>query len=573
MDASLKSKKWLNSDRVTLKEKKIIKSSTNEMIEDMFGTSLQFGTAGIRGVMGPGTNRINHLIINRCTIGVGQYFKKYAKSDYKGVAICYDNRYNSKEFALSAQTILNEMGINTFLFSEPHPTPELSFAVRYYHCFCGIMITASHNPKEYNGYKVYDEEGSQIVFEKFDRLQDEISKLDNELECTYEKSLIPGINKFVDDEIDPVFIKTEVETSIGNKIFKDKKRKCNIVFSPQCGANSKIAPIILRKVGYEVSTTPKQDFFDPAFKGTKSPNPEEEISYEESIKFLKKLNKGTKKYNLILESDPDGDRVGLAFLNSKNEIERLTGNQTGALLIHFYLTYLKENNLIPTNPIIYESFVTSSLGKRIAESFGVPVETVLTGFKHFGNKIEVEKNKNYVFGYEESYGYLIFPFVRDKDSLQSMIMIADMVEYYLRQGKTLDIAYDEIQQQYGYYNTQSFSIHAKNTKDFIKQQEVINSLIESPMTHIADYKVSQIIDFQKQLEFDAKTKETKTFNHLPKSSAVKFIFEDRGWLAVRPSGTEPKTKIYIELISKEKSENPEEEALAMFTEIKKIIEA
>ena len=560
MNYSEMSKVWLNSDKVSEADKKIILDADDNQLKDMFYQDLAFGTAGLRGVMGPGTNRMNKFVITKATIGVGLYYQKYRKLGYKGIAISYDNRNNSKEFAFIAQSILNEMGIDTYIFDKPHPTPELSFAVRYYKCFAGIMITASHNPKEYNGYKVYDEEGCQLVFEKIDNLIAIIDKLPSYLDCEVPVSDTKGKSMICDDDLDPVFIDKEISTSIGCKIFKNDYRQTQIVFSPQCGANSIVGPKILRGCHYDVTTTPGQDYFDPNFTGTKSPNPENKEAYTKSIETLLELNKKgnpdpNKKYTLIMTSDPDADRVGVAFLNSKNEVELYTGNQIGAMLIDFLFHYYQENGLIPPNGMLYESFVTSTLGKKVATSYNVNVETVLTGFKYIGNKIATEKDKIYLFGYEESYGYLIYPFVRDKDSLQSMILIADMVEYYARRGKTLDIVYDELQQKFGYYSTETYSIQADNADHFAKMKDYIEHLIDTPADSIGNYKVTSIIDYNRQLNFNKATNSTTTFDDLPKSNCIKFILGNSGWIAIRPSGTEPKVKVYIEIISKKKGSN------------------
>lgn len=589
--------KYLQSDRLSLKEKKKIKRAPFEEVKDMFSSSISFGTAGIRGIMGIGPNRMSIHLVRKATIGLVYYLYKHVKlSEYSGVCISFDNRYNSKEFAEASYQILNKAGINVFTFNLPHPTPELSFSCRHYKACAGIMITASHNPKQYNGWKVYDESGCQFVYEKIDNLIKEIDKLPSEIDTELDlvgllnsnevlsdnisllKSVIDehkqGQLRFVDEELDPIFIQKEVSCSVGSKLFNDNHRQTKIVFSPMCGANSIIGKKVLEGANYTVSTTPKQDYFDPAFKGTKSPNPEDSIAYEESIKYLTKLNKSLKgedaknKYKLILVCDPDGDRMGVCFLNKHNRPTLYTGNQVGALLINFLLNYYKENNLMPENPIMFESFVTSQLGHRIAEDFNVKVETVLTGFKYVGNKANNLGKYNYVFGYEESYGYLIYPFVRDKDSLQSMVLIADMVEYYAREGKSLDMVYSELQKKYGYYLTETYSVKASSTEQFDKMKEIISSMRKTPLREIDTYSVTKVIDYQDQIIHDFENNETVSFSDLPKTNCVKYILASKGWIAIRPSGTEPKAKIYVELVSKAKPKN-KDECLRIYNYLKK----
>ena len=562
MNYQEKAQKWLESPIVSAKYKKIIKKATDAELKDMFNGDLQFGTAGIRGIMGPGTNRLNELIIKKCTIGLGLYLNKYCKEN-SSICISFDNRYNSREYAYLTRDILTDMGYNVYTFRLPHPTPELSFAIRHYKASVGIMITASHNPPMYNGYKVYDEEGGQFVFEKIDRLIDIISQLPNELEVNYEKAPIKGFSRYIDDELDPIFIKTECDVSIGKKIFTNDYRQTGIIFSPMCGANSIIGTKVLTNVGYDVETVPTQDYFDPSFKGTKSPNPEDSIAYDKSIKLFKKLKNQTfkdpfKKFNLILICDPDGDRVGVASENKHGRITLYTGNQTGAMLIYFLFSQYEKLGMLPNNGIMFESFVTSSFGRKIADSFNVEVETVLTGFKYVGYKAGHLKDKKYLFGYEESYGYLVYPFVRDKDSLQSMILIADMVEYNIRKGKTLDVYFDELQRKYGYFLTETYSVKASSFEEFDQMKFKVASMCEKPLKKIYTHNVIKMIDYQNQIIYDFKNDKKETFSNLPKTNCIKYIFEDDGWVSLRPSGTEPKIKIYVELIMKNKPKNKDE---------------
>ena len=557
MNAIEKKESWLNSDKVDDVYKKQIMEASDEEIKDMFSSSLYFGTAGVRSILGPGSSRLNTLTVKRMTVGVALFLlKNYTLKDCKerGVAISFDNRHYSKEFRDIAAKVLTEMGISVHTFIDPHPTPELSYTVRKLHCIGGIMITASHNTKEYNGYKFYDENGCQGVYEHIDDLIKIINELPDELEITYgvePKDRQGSINYLDSDEdFDNEFIETEVSTSLYKDVFKGQ-RLTKIVFSPECGCNCKVGPMALSKAGYEVKTVPNQDFFDPDFTGTNSPNPEVDAAYEGAYTLLRTLNANNEQYNLILATDPDADRCGLAFINSKGEIERFNGNQTGALLLDFRLKTLKNRNCLDSNGYICNTFVTSSQGEKIAKMYGQKVKTTATGFKYIGDLIEKSKDEKFLFGYEESYGYLIVDFARDKDSLQSIINIADMCEYYLRQGKTLDVAYRDLCLKTGqYYNSQvSLYFKGAQAKDIMNSE--VTKLRDNPPSVIADSNVITLYDYLNRTITDFAKNETKELgeSYVDKTNCLKFMLKD-GFIAIRPSGTEPKVKIYFEVIGK-----------------------
>lgn len=552
-------KMWLESDKVTEEEKAIIEKADEETKKEMFSSDLHFGTAGMRALLGPGSSRLNLLTVRKATIGVGRYLLQTFPNECKkrGVAISFDNRHYSKEFRDVATKVLNDMGINVFTFRDPHPTPELSYTVRYHSCVGGLMITASHNPKEYNGYKFYDEKGCQGVYEPIEKLIAIIDSLEDELHVEYDDVKVPeserGHVTFLDDDemYDITFVNQEVSTSLYKDFFQGERRT-KIIFTPECGCNCKVGPMAMRSAGYEVRTVPGQDYFDPDFTNIKNPNPETEAAYEGAIAELKRANEQGGKYNLILATDPDADRLGLAFVNSKNEIQRLSGNQTGALLIDFLLGTMKRRNQLPMNGVILNTFVTGEQGKEAADYYNIKTITTATGFKYIGNMADkLEKDGyRYLFGYEESYGYLIAPFVRDKDSLQSLIAIADMTEYYLRQGKTLDIALKELDEKTGHFFNTQVSIFFEGADSLKRMNDEVSKVREKPYTTLGGIEIKNMVDYKKRLvhDFLENTQKYLEAEEIDTTNCLRFNFKDGGFLAIRPSGTEPKVKFYFEIV-------------------------
>lgn len=553
MNYEKRKEKWLNSHLVLDADKELIRNASKEEQAEMFNGDLKFGTGGMRALLGPGSARLNLLTVRRATIGVCKFLtEKYKKG---AVAISFDNRHYSKEFRDECSKIFNEFGFDVYTFKDPHPTPELSYTVRHLKCIAGLMLTASHNPKEYNGYKLYDEDGCQAVYENVDAVIKMIDSLDDEIDVTYTplKKENQGKTKYLDEDnkYDEEFIKKELTTSLYMDIFSGE-RQTKIIFTPQCGCDCKVGPMALRGAGYFVKTVPGQDYFDPDFTGTKNPNPETDAAYERAIQLLKEENEKGQHYNLILCTDPDADRCGLAFVNSKGEIQRFTGNQTGALLIDFVLSSLKRQNKLPHNGCICNTFVTSGQGAKVASLYDIPTRTTATGFKYIGNMINrmKEDHQVYLFGYEESYGYLLADFIRDKDSLQSIVAIADMCEYYLRQGKTLDIALDELDKKTGhYYNTQ-VNIFFQGSSGQEKMLEQIAAVRNNPPLTLGGKKVVEVSDYLQRWTLNALTskKEEMDLKDIDVTNCLRFDFEDESFLAIRPSGTEPKMKFYIEIV-------------------------
>ncbi len=560
---------WLNSSWVSEEDKDFIRKQNEETLDEMFSTDLSFGTAGMRALLGPGSARLNILTVRRATIGVGLFLKqKYGPVALKrGVAISFDNRHYSKEFRDIATKVLREMGYNIFTFKDPHSTPELSYTVRKNNCAGGLMITASHNPREYNGYKFYDEKGCQGVYDTIDGLIEIIKGLDDELTVTYEK-VDPkeyGSVTFLDedDEYDVEFIDKELTTSLYKDVFTGE-RLTKIIFSPECGCNCKTGPMILRKAGYTVQTVPGQDFFDPDFKGTDNPNPETLGAYTGAIRLMKELKDKGETYNLILVTDPDADRCGIAFLDRNGNIRRYTGNQTGALLIDYVLSTLKKRNQLPENGVICNTFVTGGQGSKAASLYGIKTRTTATGFKYIGNMADKihSLGEKYLFGYEESYGYLLSDFVRDKDSLQSILAIADMCEYYLRQGKTLDMAYEELNQRTGKYFNDQVSVFFTGADSLARMNSELSKLRLNPPKVIAGTKVETLYDYKTRTIYNFKNLHKESLNDpdIDTTNCLRFNLDD-GFIAVRPSGTEPKVKFYFEIRGKE-----DEEAKAIMNE-------
>ena len=538
--------RWLNSPVVDEKTKDVLRHMNQEEIDDAFFKDAEFGTAGMRGILGPGTNRLNEFTVRKSTVGFAMYLlEKYPNAKKDGVVISHDNRHQSREFTLLSAKTLNEFGIKTYIFDSLRPTPELSFAVRYLKACGGIMITASHNPKEYNGYKVYDETGCQLVPDKIGRLVEIIASLPNELEVKYEKAAILGENIILGKEVDDEYVRLCEGIAINKDL---DKTNFKIVFTPNHGTSYVNAMRIFNDLGYDVTPVLKQCTPDPDFSETLSPNPEDQRSYIEPLKLAKEI--GAK---LVVMTDPDGDRVGLGYLASDGNYYTFTGNQSGAMLIDYIFSQKKKYGTLSKNGVMYNTIVTSSLGKEVAESYGVKVEQFLTGFKFIGNRIDYyEKNggPDFEFGYEESYGALIAPFARDKDGCQAILLYCEMALYYDLQGKPLDIVWKELNERFGWHEDKVYSIEFHGSSGQAQMDELMKGLHSAPLKELDGVKVVKVEDYLKQETYEEG--KTSPIN-LPKSNVVKLYFENGMTIAVRPSGTEPKVKFYIGVIAKDQA--------------------
>ena len=544
MDAKKEYLRWLNSPVLSDEEKEELKKMSPEQIDDAFFKNVEFGTGGMRGILGPGTNRLNVYTIKRATIGFAKYLlEKYPNAKEAGAVISHDNRHMSREFTLLTAKILSEFGIKTYIFDSLRPTPELSYAVRYMHAVGGVMVTASHNPKEHNGYKVYDEAGCQLVPRKINRLVELINELPNELDVTYTPVANPAPVITLDKKLDDDYVK-EVEAIATNPDLPKKGFK--IVFTPNHGTSYVNAMRVFKDLGYEVYPVEKQCAPDPDFSGTLSPNPEEPKSYIEPVKLAEEIDA-----DLVVMTDPDGDRCGLAFKNKEGKFETLTGNQSAAMLMDYIFSERKKKGLLSKDGVMYNTVVTSSLGEKVASAYGVKTEQFLTGFKFIGDRIDhYEKlghGPHFEFGYEESYGCLVAPFARDKDGIQAILMYSEMALFHHLHGKTLDVVWDELGKRFGYHEDKCFSITFVGSEGSAKMKAITAQLHENPYIEVNGLKPNKVEDFYK-LEGNDNGKVYKI--DLPQSDVVKLYFPDQTNIAVRPSGTEPKIKFYIGVVGK-----------------------
>lgn len=539
--------RWLASPRLSEEEKQALRSMKEEEISDSFFRDMEFGTGGMRGKLGLGTNRMNSYTVGRVTIAFGLYLlHRYPSAKKQGVVISHDNRYHSRDFALEAAHILNEEGIPAFLFDALRPTPELSYAVRKKGACGGIMITASHNPKEYNGYKIYDDTGCQLLPDDVNEMLRFLNQLPDELEAKAPKDPSPAATAILPPSIDDEYVK-EVENCQLNPSLP--KQGFKIIYSPQHGASYENAMRVFRDCGYEVIPVLSQCVHDPAFGATLSPNPETAESFIESIRLAQKEGA-----DLCVMTDPDGDRCGVAYRSSKGTYERFTGNQSAALLIDYLFSERKEKGLLSSNGVMYDTIVTSDLGRKIAHAYGIKTESFLTGFKYIGNRIDYYEKlghgPKFEFGYEESYGCLIRPFVRDKDGIQAILLYSEMALWYHLKGIPLDIAYENLEKKYGYHATKTISVMFEGQEGLREMTSLMDRLHAHPLKEVAGKKVARLEDYQTSLSLDCQSGE-KTPITLEKSNVIRMIFSDSSWIAIRPSGTEPKCKFYVEVYQKD----------------------
>ena len=555
--------RWLNSPKVDNLTKEELKKMSQAQKDDAFFKDVEFGTAGMRGVLGPGTNRLNEFTVRKATVAFARYLLElFPNAKEMGVAISHDNRHQSREFTLLSAKVLNEFGIKAYIFDALRPTPELSFAVRYLKACGGIMITASHNPKEYNGYKVYDETGCQLVPDKIKRLLEIISELPNELEVEYEKAPKLGETVVLDNKVDDEYVRLCESIAINKDLDKSNFK---IVFTPNHGTSYVPSMRIFKDLGYEIIPVLSQCDPDPDFSGTLSPNPEDPRSYIEGLKLAKEV--GAK---LLVMTDPDGDRVGLGYLASDGSYQTFTGNQSAAMLLDYILSERKKRSELSSNGVMYNTIVTSSLGKEVAESYGVKTEQFLTGFKFIGNRIDYYEKlghgPHFEFGYEESYGCLVAPFARDKDGCQAILLYCEMALYYDKLGKPLDVVWDELQQRFGYHLDIAYSIEFKGSSGQQAMDNLMDKLHKDPLKELNGVKVIRVEDYLKQEAYEnGKVEKIE----LPKSNVVKLFFENGNTITVRPSGTEPKVKFYIGMKSKEKLDKSASDKL--YEDLKKVL--
>ncbi|MEL4010711.1 phospho-sugar mutase [Bacillus velezensis] len=539
--------RWNQAEQLDSELKKLLADAegNEQLLEDFFYKNLEFGTGGMRGEIGPGTNRMNIYTVRKASAGLAAYIAKQGEDAKKrGVAIAYDSRHKSPEFAMEAAKTLASQGIQTYVFDELRPTPELSFAVRKLNAYAGIVVTASHNPPEYNGYKVYGDDGAQLPPREADIVIEKVNAIENELtiQVEDEQSLKEkGLIKIIGEEIDKPY--TEELTSISVHPELSDEVDVSVVFTPLHGTANKPVRRGLEALGYKnVTVVKEQELPDPDFSTVKSPNPEEHAAFEYAIKLGEEQNA-----DILVATDPDADRLGIAVKNSEGKYTVLTGNQTGALLLHYLLSEKKKQGALPENGVVMKTIVTSELGRAVASSFGLDTVDTLTGFKFIGEKIkEYEKSGQYTFqfGYEESYGYLIGDFARDKDAIQAALLAVEVCAFYKKQGMSLYDALLSIFKEYGYYREGLKSLTLKGKQGAEQISAILTSFRNDPPKQMAGKQITQAEDY-------STGKRTVFADHheedidLPKSNVLKYFLEDGSWFCLRPSGTEPKVKFYF----------------------------
>ncbi|WP_338753453.1 phospho-sugar mutase [Bacillus sp. FJAT-52991] len=518
-------------------------------IEEAFYKNLEFGTGGMRGIIGAGTNRMNVYTVRKASAGLAEYILEHGEeAKQRGVAIAFDSRHKSFEFALESAKTLATYGIQTYVFEELRPTPELSFAVRYLQAFAGIVITASHNPPEYNGYKVYGQDGAQLSPKEADRVIEKVNSIPNELHIqveAVEALQAKGLLKMIGEEVDCSYIEHLKTIAEQPQIAKESDVK--VVFTPLHGTGSMPVRKGLEALGYKhVMVVAEQKQPDPNFSTVQSPNPEEKAAFELAIRDGK-----AQQADLLIATDPDADRLGIAVKDLDGEYILLTGNQTGALLMDYILSQKKEKGQLPENGRVFKTIVTSELGRIVAESYGVSCEDVLTGFKFIGEKIEAYQQTGeyqFLFGYEESYGYLVADFARDKDAIQAAIVAVEACAYYKKQGKTLYEVLLDLYDCHGYYREGLTSLTLKGIEGANKIQAILSSFREQPPKEIAGRSVTIVEDYLTSVKTDVQTNQESVIE-LPASNVLKYFLDDQTWVCMRPSGTEPKIKFYFGVVS------------------------
>lgn len=538
---------WNDFENLDKEIRENLESITEDQVEleDAFYTNLEFGTAGMRGVIGAGTNRMNTYIVRQATEGLAKFIEAHGEDAKKrGVAIAYDSRHKSPEFSLEAAKTLGAHGIKTYLFESLRTTPELSFAVRHLGTFAGIMMTASHNPPEYNGYKVYGEDGGQFPPAEADELTDYVRSVEDILaiEVAEKDDLVDqGLLEFIGEEVDNAYLE-ELKTVNIDKELIERNSDLNIVFSPLHGTATMIGTKALENAGFKnVTLEPDQAKPDPDFTTVKSPNPEDPDAFELSIKLGKEIGA-----EVLIATDPDADRLGMATRLDSGEYQVLTGNQIAALMVNYLLKAYEKQGTLPENGTILKSIVSSEMATVIAKDHGVDTVDVLTGFKFIAEKIkeyEETNEKTFLFGFEESYGFLVKPFVRDKDAIQALILIAELAAFYKEQDKTTYDGLQELFEEYGYFKEKTISITMSGITGAEKIKQVMADFRSESPTVFGGVQVKSVEDYLSGTRTGANG-ETSEMN-FDKADVLKYYLEDGSWIAARPSGTEPKIKFYI----------------------------
>ena len=538
-----------NADNETVEE---LRSLNDTEIYDRFYTAMEFGTGGLRGVIGAGTNRMNKYTIRKATQGFAMYIKTLGKDACsRGVVIAHDNRRKSIEFSKETAGVLAANGITAYLFDSLRPTPELSFAVRNLKAAGGVMITASHNPPEYNGYKIYDENGCQLVPHLNDKVVEKINEIEDELKIKVLNEDEAGeLIRRISPDLDEKYYNEVMKISLNDTVDRSSLK---VVYSPQHGTGNIPVRTVLTRLGYDLVPVLAQCEPDTEFSNTKNPNPETKEAFELPVQVAKEVGA-----DIAITTDPDCDRLGVAVKQGDDYI-LMTGNQSGAVLLKYILEQRISKGTLPKNPIMFNTIVTSNIGDSICKKYGVEVEKTLTGFKFIGDKIhkyEQTNEKQFVFGYEESYGYLISDIVRDKDAVQSSLMLCEAAAYYKAEGKTLYDVLLEIYDEFGFYKDSLTNVVLKGADGAEKIQQLLRDLRNNPPASAANIDIVKVEDYESKEMLDLG---------FPKSNVLKYILADGSWVAVRPSGTEPKCKYYYCVVAE--NESAANDKLAAFKKV------
>jgi phosphoglucomutase len=528
---------WLKDPLIDEETKRELVSlqANDKELEDRFYRDLEFGTGGLRGVIGAGTNRMNRYTVAKATQGLAQFVKKQAQGRPSSVAIAYDSRNQSPEFALEAALVLAGNGVKAYVFESLRPTPELSFAVRHLGCAGGIVITASHNPPEYNGYKVYGKDGGQLVPHDAEQVLAEIytvDKLSGIKRLERSAAEAQELLQWIGSEVDEAFVNAVSGVSLHPDTVKQISDRFNILFTPLHGAGNLSVRNVLKRIGFDnVHVVPEQEKPDANFSTVKSPNPEEREAFTIALGMAKET-----KADIIIGTDPDCDRMGAVVQNDQGDFIVLNGNQSGAIMAYYVLDSLKRRGELPDNGVLIKTIVTSEMGAAIAQSFGVSTINTLTGFKYIGEKMtEFEKTGEYrfLFGYEESYGYLAGTYCRDKDAVLASMLICEAAAYYKSQGKTLYDVLQELYGKYGYFREQLESRTMKGKDGLEKIKGIMEDWRNNAPASVGDIQVVGVQDYSKGID------------GLPAENVLKYTLADDSWFCLRPSGTEPKIKMYF----------------------------
>lgn len=561
---------WLSNateDKDLIAELENIKDDETEIYE-RFYTSLKFGTAGLRGIIGAGTNRMNIYVVRQATQGLANYIlAKYGKGS---VAISHDSRIKADLFMIEAARVLAANGIKVYITSELQPTPVLSYLVRYFKCQAGIMVTASHNPAAYNGYKAYGEDGCQMTDDAANAVYDEITKLDyfNDVKIAdFDDAVKSNMIEYVDDSVYDSYLEKVMEQQVNPGICADTDLK--VVYTPLNGTGNKLVRKVLDKIGVKsVSIVKEQELPDGNFTTCPYPNPEIKEALQKGLELCEK-----EQPDLLLATDPDADRVGIAVKDYDGSYRLITGNENGVMLTNYILSCKKENGVLPENPVVVKTIVTTKLINQLCDKYGCELKNVLTGFKYIGEVILNLEKKNeenrYLFGFEESYGYLSGTYVRDKDAVVASMLVCEMAAYYKKQGRSLAEVIDGLYEEFGYYLNQTYSYEFSGAAGMQKMADMMSDVRKNLPDEIAGYKVEKVCDYLLKKEKDLATGE-ETDIDLPQSNVIALNLSDNNAVIIRPSGTEPKIKLYITAVGKDK-ENAESICKKLVVSAKEIL--